>query len=1178
MEDCKVNYDMTVRNAGGVIIQYLYGEDSMDACKLDGQVIPHIEMTPEKLTATYNLVNGIRDFEPFMNTEVYEDLTGKRAQFEKRMQAHYDQVEIDREHVIMKMNSGKLEASVVYPVSLQKLLVNTQNVYANYGVNVPHDLSPIYVLDKLDDLCSDLVVTKSYPGNKLFQILLRAYLTPKRVIITHRLTKTAFDTVVEQIRYRFYESLVNPSEMVGVIAAQSIGEISTQLVLNSVAYDTELLLNFNGTLKRVQIGEYIDTQMKRPLKIEDHPNDTKLAWLDEPVTILSCDESGKVAWKRVEAVTRHPVVNKDGTNTVLEVTTKSGRTVIATKGKSFLKRVDNKIVAVDGEDLRVGDHLPVSTILPIPEDQIMEKLDVSQYLPKTEFIYMSEVDKGIELSKTGRNYWKKNHGTTFTTPYSRSDAFYESWISNPEDKKQQYKKNCVYPRSTVSIKTHIPENIPMDTEFGFFVGAYLAEGCTCSSADKDNANKKQHHVLIANIDEKFNERIFAFVNALGAKYHIEDKMINNGHSVTVRIHSMILAELMSKMCGNGSANKRVPAFAFQAPDAFLKGLIDGYFSGNGTISSKQNLVAAYSVSRGLLDDFQQILTRFGVEAFITFQNMDNTRAKRPDAVILDGHRLTMSRTASIKFANTFTSTIGYKQAALDTMAQKESTYSRNDIIPNVKLEHGEVNLTRKQVKDMLKTTNKNDRDVLASIIDETIFYDEVMSIKEIANPTPYVYDLTVEETRTFNLHSGLCTNDTFHSAGQSVANKATRGVPRLNELLAVSKKIKTPMMRIYLCPDVHGDKRKCLTIMNDIRTVRFKDIITSSRIYFDPNDFETNIPEDRGFIDSYKAFITANNPPKTSPWLIRFELNRDKLQEYKLDMITLHHVLSSFYDMAISCMFSDDNSKQLIMRVRLVTGSGDDDKQVPSDDMLTDLKALEHNIIENVVIKGIKHIQRTALEEKKGQYYNPVSKVFEEKREWIIYTEGTNIRDVLTQSIVDAPRTVSNDVNEIYEVLGIEAARQSLFNELMDVIDGNQVNFRHISLLVDTMTNRGNILSVNRHGINRGDIGPLAKCSFEETTDKLIKAGVFSEYDRINGVSANVMLGQIAPCGTGDVGVIMDDILVAQMQDTGKEIRNTFVVDNETADACAPEILKIDMPAPITRDIAPKTDNDVVFV
>lgn len=418
--------------------------------------------------------------------------------------------------------------------------------------------------------------------------------------------------------------------------------------------------------------------------------------------------------------------------------------------------------------------------------------------------------------------------------------------------------------------------------------------------------------------------------------------------------------------------------------------------------------------------------------------------------------------------------------------------------------------------------------------------------------------------------------NSFHMSGTAVAAQATRGVPRLNELLSVSKNIKTPIMHIYLHESFRSDKKQVMKYMNDIRTVRFRDIVSKVQLFYDPNDFNTGIPEDTGFIETYRRFMTTadlQNYTSSHPWLLRMEMDKSKMLEFNVDMITLHHVLTNFYDDTIQCMFSDDNADKLIMRIKLT------DKEISSDDILTDMKALEHNILENVMVKGIKSVERVAPDEKKYKQYNPQTKNFEDAKEWVIYTSGTNLREVLIKPHVDAVRTVTNDVNEVYEILGIEAARNSLYNEIKDVLDGGMVtvNYRHLSLLVDVMTNRGNILSVNRHGINRGDIGPLAKCSFEETTDKLIKAGIFAEHDKINGVSANVMLGQIAPCGTGDVTVLMDEEILAKMTATSQLA--TIQEEDESGNTCDIATFKTTLP-PVSKDstIAKKEANDFEIV
>jgi len=173
--------------------------------------------------------------------------------------------------------------------------------------------------------------------------------------------------------------------------------------------------------------------------------------------------------------------------------------------------------------------------------------------------------------------------------------------------------------------------------------------------------------------------------------------------------------------------------------------------------------------------------------------------------------------------------------------------------------------------------------------------------------------------------------------------------------------------------------------------------------------------------------------------------------------------------------------------------------------------------------------------------YNKLEEKFINYQEWFMDTNGNNLFEILCHPDIDFTRTISNDINEVYDILGIEAARQVLYNELNEVLKDVGVNYRHMSLLVDTMTNRGALLSIDRHGINRSDIGPFAKCSFEETSDMLIKAGIFGEYDKMNGVSANIMTGQVPPCGTGDTEILIDTDklqLINDVKEKEPEINN----------------------------------------
>lgn len=140
-------------------------------------------------------------------------------------------------------------------------------------------------------------------------------------------------------------------------------------------------------------------------------------------------------------------------------------------------------------------------------------------------------------------------------------------------------------------------------------------------------------------------------------------------------------------------------------------------------------------------------------------------------------------------------------------------------------------------------------------------------------------------------------------------------------------------------------------------------------------------------------------------------------------------------------------------------------------------------------------------------------------------TEGVNLLAVMCHEDVDARRTRINHLVEVIEVLGIEAVRCALLDELRVVIsfDGSYVNYQHLAILCDTMTYRGYLMAITRHGINRNDTGPMMRCSFEETVDILLDAAVYAGTDYLRGVSENIMLGQLAPIGTGDSALYINE-------------------------------------------------------
>ncbi len=463
-----------------------------------------------------------------------------------------------------------------------------------------------------------------------------------------------------------------------------------------------------------------------------------------------------------------------------------------------------------------------------------------------------------------------------------------------------------------------------------------------------------------------------------------------------------------------------------------------------------------------------------------------------------------------------------------------------------------LNLTPKKLI-MVYNFTKDIFDNIISLI--TQYYKEA-----IAQPGEMV---GIVAAQTIGEMGTQMTLDSFHVSGTAAAVKATSGVPRLKEILSATKKTKTPTLLIYMKDDiatvtnpilndegldsddinVENAKNRAINIKNSIEITKLYDILEYSEIYWDKNDdqYSTNIQNDKGLLDIYNDFSFTNSLNSTSPWIIRMKFNKEKMKSYGLRMIDIYTKLNTTYDKFIECVYSDDNAEECIFRIKLQANVI---KDIDFNDQIAAIKALEHNIVYQVLLKGYKGIKKVSLNKKKYTKYNDETNSFDNLVEWVLDTDGTNLIEVLSNPNIDSTRTISNDIREIYETLGIEAARTALYHELINVTSEDSMNYRHLSLLIDTMTYKGQLMSIDRHGINRGDIGPLAKSSFEETTDMLINASIFAEYDNVNGVSANVMLGQQAPCGTGDSSILLDEEHMIELIKDVKHIDSNDSNDN----------------------------------
>ena len=377
------------------------------------------------------------------------------------------------------------------------------------------------------------------------------------------------------------------------------------------------------------------------------------------------------------------------------------------------------------------------------------------------------------------------------------------------------------------------------------------------------------------------------------------------------------------------------------------------------------------------------------------------------------------------------------------------------------------------------------------------------------------------------------TLNTFHYAGVSSKN-VTLGVPRLKEIINIAKKVKTPSLTVYLKPHCAHNMDRAKDVQSDIELTTLRKVTLAAEIHYDPDVTSTTIDEDKEFVEAYFQMPDEDaNLHLASPWLLRIELNRSMMLDKKLHMSDIANKIEEEFGGDLQCIFNDDNAEKLILRIRIMNDEETKDQELNStleEDVF--LRRLEANMLTDLTLKGVRDIHRVFIVTKK---YVSVKENGEYQRndEWVLETEGINLLEVMTHPDVDARRTYSNDVVEIIEALGIEAVRAAILKELRKVIefDGSYVNYRHLALLCDIITYRGYLRAVTRHGINRAETGALMRCTFEETADQLLEAAAYAEVDPLRGVSENVILGQLAPFGTGYFDMFMNPDMLAHSID-----------------------------------------------
>ena len=466
-------------------------------------------------------------------------------------------------------------------------------------------------------------------------------------------------------------------------------------------------------------------------------------------------------------------------------------------------------------------------------------------------------------------------------------------------------------------------------------------------------------------------------------------------------------------------------------------------------------------------------------------------------------------------------------------------------------------------KDLL--LNKRFNEKALEVLLETIILDYKRAIVAPGEMVGMIAAQSIGEPTT------QMTLNTFHFAGVASKSNVTRGVPRIEEILSLSASLKNPSLTVYLKNEDEADREKASIIQYMLEHTQLQEIVKSVDICFDPDDFNTLIDEDKETMIQYREFETmvnecleqdAQEENEKSKWIIRMELDPEVMLEKNITMDDVNFTLNNSYKDEVSCVYSDYNSDKLVFRIRMNTvkskaSSKTTKNPLDQSDQIYLLKNFQDRLLNNVVLRGVKNIDKVVLRKIKDNLVEK-SGVYSKQDIWVLDTIGTNLLDVLGLDYIDSKRTISNDIVEIYNVLGMEAARQSIYNELADVIefDGTYLNFHHMALLCDRMTCGVKMTSIFRHGINNDDIGPIAKASFEETPEMFLKAARHAELDTMRGISANVMCGQEGFYGTAAFQVVLD---INEMNTLEEKYRHEYKNVDDEIDTMMAQLGALDM-------------------
>ena len=1095
LEDLSIRYDGTNRNARGTIVQTVYGENGINQAtqtELQFNILAMDNKTlSEKLCLSPDQIKKLEKVTKLSNKELTEF---NKSHLNKLKELRDEMRQIQMRALI---NFKVMEEKFVSPVNLFRI---TQD-YSNKKEHL--ELTPKEIVDAIESFLSDYdnrLITAMKPTDKfmkqddrnlkfLLEVALNEYLAPVKCIFEYGLSRKEFQAMMKEIAMSFTKAIIEPGEMVGVIAAQSVGEPTSQMSQHrdtQIKIVTRNIASNQFKFHTVKIGDLCDQIIRTKPELTigtGHPDsvETDLTTLPNEYYIIGVDGREQTHWNKISHVSRHPVNGQ-----LMTITTKSGRKTTTTLSHSHLIRANQTVEAITGANLRPGMRIPVT----------------------------------------------KHIANTF-----------------------------------VSDKIKIGEKTyELDHLFGWFIGAYLAEG-----------NINSNNICITNISDHFITNTTNFAKKFNAEVTVRKYQGEYGPSTSTKFNCKPLADFMLETMGTGSFVKRVPDFAYTAPNEFKAGLIQAYFDGDGNFQADEtrNQIRVCSRSSQLINDMGLLLTYFDIfgsikEQTVKAQPMYNMCISARYAPEYQTH------IGSLVHADKLAHIVAYAQRA-DAHNLSDEIDKINGLgeiiakcgkvlnLPGQSRNYGrwakKESIGRRTLSKYIsifeadENSNKiqGELAILRQAEKSNVIWDEVVDINVYTpDQTEYVYDFTVPGNQTFMVDAGIIVHNTLntkHFAGVAKGGSANMGVSRIQELLHFSKNIKTPQMHIYFKEPYSTDRGALNKVVSYFKHLSIRQLISSAEVFYDAGVSDENGKKLKAdnvsgpfFVNNQKAEISS------LPFVFRIRMDIEKMIDKETTLLDIKTKFISYwyknYTNLKNLKKSDKEVISRISRCAILSNSATDKEQIIH--IRFSMSSFNYNIItdflkmvfDDITLKGIENIEGIDVSQERVIKFDKETGEVKTDKEYMVYTAGINIESMRLMKGVDHSRTKCNDIANILRHYGIEAVRQILIHELTAtyVAGGSNINQNHLSLLIDQMCHTGEITSMDRHGLSKIDMDPIARASFEKTMDHFVNAALFNEKDQMKSVSSRIAIGRVISGGTGVFDLLLDT----------KKLENSEYTEDET--------------------------------